>query len=444
MANANDWIRSEWLNAQAGCIGCVLQSPKLAGQLLSETTAEDFDGPGKVAYQTVSKLFTEGKSPDAVQVGEATGGAYNEYLIQCMELVPSVLSLGQYIETVKKRSRMDRLQTIFQTAAMAPTLDEMSEYLAKANELLVETSHSRAYDLQSLLLGFYERKQKGETYLPTGLRPLDANMYLSKGDYVIIAGKPSRGKTVLAMQMALAQSRQYRVGFFSLETSKEKITDRLVCHYAKVDMEHIKRANLTTEEWDQAGQAATTLTQNYKLEVIEAAGMTVDDIFHIALSKRYEIIYIDYLQIISGTGKNRTEITTNISIRLHQLSQRHKILTVALSQLSRDGSDRKSEEPDMSDLRESGQIEQDADAILMIYCQTKDDIEGPRILKTAKNKEGVTGKMALAWDGSKQTFTPMSSRVPPALPKTLKPLPYDTPIPEQWEQTQIQEGTNNA
>lgn len=440
MSNANDWIRAEWLNAQAGCIGCVLQSPKLAGQLLAETSVEDFDGHGRSIYQAISHLFSDGKSPDPVSVGELTQGAYNEYLLQCMEIVPSVLSMGEYIETVKKRSRMSRLQVLFQSAAMAPTMDAMSDYMAQANEMLVEADPERVYDLGNLILGFYERKKKGETYLSTGMQALDARVYLSKGDYGILAGQPSRGKTVLALQLALAQSRRYRVGFFSLETSKDKIMDRLVCHYAKVDMGHIKLANLTPEDWERAGKATTALSQYYHLDVIEAAGMTVDDIFHIALSRRYEIIYIDYLQIINGSGKSRYEIVTNISVRLHQLSQRHKIMTVALSQLSRASDNKKSEEPDMHDLRESGQIEQDADVVMMLYCKEKDNTEGPRILKISKNKEGNTGKLELEWDGAMQTFTPLSRRSAPPLPRRFRELPNDTPVPEEFEQTTMTTG----
>lgn len=439
MSNANDWVRSEWLNAQAGCIGCVLQSPKLAGQLLAETTEEDFDGHGRAVYQAISHLFSEGKIPDPVSVGELTQGVYNEYLLQCMEIVPSVLSLGEYIETVKKRSRMSRLQVLFYSAATAPTMDAMSDYMAQANELLVESRPGKVSDLGSLVLEFYERKKKGETYISTGMQALDARIYLAKGDYTILAGQPSRGKTVLALQLALAQSRQYRVGFFSLETSKDKLMDRIMCHYAKVPMDRIKRADLTTEDWERAGEASTALSQRFKLDVIEAAGMTVDDIFHIALSHRYEIIYIDYLQIINGSGKSRYEIVTNISVRLHQLSQRHKIMTVALSQLSRPSDNKKSEEPDMHDLRESGQIEQDADSIMMLYCKTKDDTAGPRILKIAKNKEGNTGKLDLEWAGGKQTFTPISRRVPPPQPRRFQELPDDTPIPTEFERTTMTE-----
>ena len=174
--------------------------------------------------------------------------------------------------------------------------------------------------------------------------------------------------------------------------------------------------------------------------MVEAAGYTVDQIFRTAVARRHQVIYIDYLQLAEGPGKSPYEIVTNISKRIHQLSQIHKILVVALSQLSR--SSDKGEEPGMADLRESGQIEQDADAILMIYYQDAKKKNGPRYLKVAKNKEGELGRLSLDWNGSTQTFTPMTTREAPPAPKTrLRDLPKETPVPAELEpeQTTIKE-----
>lgn len=437
----NDWVNGEWMNAQAGCIGCVCIEPKLAGRLLAETSAEDFSDVALAVYQAISSLFAEGISPDAVKVGEKLSGACNDYILQCMDIVPSVHDFPEYLRIVQEKGRMARVQASLLRAAHAPTMEAMGEELSKANELMVSKKGTKSHTLMDLVSDFYERKKKAETYIQTGLRPLDSEMFLSTGDYVIIAGRPSRGKTVVALQMALAQSRSYRVGFYSLETSKEKITDRLLCHYAKIDMDKIKHANLSDEEWERLGKAASAITQYYKLEVVEAAGMTADDILHEALSRGHEIIYIDYLQIIRGSSKlSRYDLVTDISVRLHTMAQKHKIMVVALSQLSRESTKAKTEEPDMADLRESGQLEQDADAILMIYCKHKNNTDGPRVLKIAKNKEGRLSQLNLSWDGAHQTLTPLSNRIPPAVPKTarpISPLPDDTPIPEEWEQTTI-------
>lgn len=442
----NDWVNGEWLNAQAGCIGCVCIEPKLAGRLLAETTAADFSETALKVYLAISALFSDGISPDAVKIGEKLGGDCNDYILQCMDIVPSVQGFPEYLRIVQEKGRMARVQEALLRASYAPTMDAMGEEIAKANELMVSNQKSKAYSISDLISGFYDRKQTAETYIQTGIRPLDGEMYLSAGDYMIIAGRPSRGKTVIALQMALAQAREYRVGFYSLETSKEKITDRILCHYAKVSMDSIKKAQLDEDEWAKVGTAATALSQYYHLEVVEAAGMSVEDIIHEALARRHEIIYIDYLQIIRGDSrKTRYDQVTDISIRLHTMAQKHKIMVVALSQLSRNSATAASEEPDMADLRESGQIEQDADAILMIYCKYKNNTDGARVLKIAKNKEGQLSQLNLSWDGKYQTLTPLSKRTPPPIPKTsrpIKPLPDDTPVPPEWEQTEMEEQKN--
>lgn len=436
MSDQTDSLRADWLSAQAGCIGAVLQKPELAAQLLSATAENDFDGPGRVAYLAISRLFSEGKAPDPVQVGELTGGRYHEYLLQCMDVVPSVSQLPRYIDLVRDRAKLSRVREICTAALGAETLSGISENVQQAAEALAENRRQRVFGLSELLLDFYDRKRNGETYLPSGLPALDSRLFLSAGDYVILGGRPSRGKTALAIQMALRQSRDYRVGFYSLETEKGKVTDRLLSHYARISMDRMKRADLTDTDWDTLASATTALTDHYHLEVVEAAGCTVDEIFQTALARRHQIIYIDYLQLAQGTGKSPYEVVTGISKRIHQLSQIHKIMVVALSQLSRQGD--KGEEPGMADLRESGQIEQDADAILMIYWQDAKKPSGPRWLKVAKNKEGETGRLGLDWNGSTQTFTPMTSREAPPAPKTRPVnLPKSTPVPEEWEPDQM-------
>ena len=436
MSDQTDTIRADWLSAQAGCIGAVLQKPELAGELLSATGEADFDGPGRVAWLAISRLFSEGKAPDPVQVGELAGARYHEYLLQCMDVVPSPSELPRYMDLVRDRAKLSRVREICTAAAASETLSEISDHIQQAAEALAENRRQRVFGLSEMLLDFYDRKQKGEVYLPSGLSALDSRLFLSAGDYVILGGRPSRGKTALAIQMALRQSRDYRVGFYSLETEKGKVTDRLMSHYAKVPLDRLKRADLIETEWSTLGSAASALTEHYHLEVVEAAGCTVDEIFQTALARRHQIIYIDYLQLAEGAGKSPYEVVTGISKRIHQLSQVHKIMVVALSQLSRQGD--KGEEPGMADLRESGQIEQDADAILMIYYQDAKKPSGPRWLKVAKNKEGETGRLGLDWNGNTQTFTPMTSREAPPAPR-MRPvkLPKDTPVPEEWEPDQM-------
>ena len=144
------------------------------------------------------------------------------------------------------------------------------------------------------------------------------------------------------------------------------------------------------------------------IEFVDAAGCTLEDIRAATLMRGYKIIFVDYLQLIQSGGYNRTEQVTAISMGLHTMAQTLGVTVVALSQLSRNPSDARNQLPDMSRLRESGQIEQDADVVLMLSLKDCNDRDGQRILQIAKNKEGTRPDMVLNFDGERQTFTKAS------------------------------------
>nr|WP_297274527.1 DnaB-like helicase C-terminal domain-containing protein [uncultured Agathobaculum sp.] len=142
-----------------------------------------------------------------------------------------------------------------------------------------------------------------------------------------------------------------------------------------------------------------------KLELIPASGWGVQDILATALARQHRVVFVDYLQLIRAAGRNRTEQVTNISLALHEMAQAHGILVVALSQLNRASTDRADATPTLADLRESGQIEQDADAVLALYIDPDEDAPmDDRKLRVLKNKEGRLGDFSLAFDGSTQSF----------------------------------------
>ena len=204
--------------------------------------------------------------------------------------------------------------------------------------------------------------------------------------------------------MAAHMGRQDKVGFYSLETSTAKLTNRLVANRCLIDFGHINRREMTPEEWERAVKWKKDLTES-RIELISAAGWRVDDILHTALNQQHQIVFIDYLQLIRAAGRNRTEQVTNISLALHEMAQAHGILVVALSQLNRASTDRADATPTLIDLRESGQIEQDADAVLALYIDPDEDApQNDRKLRVLKNKEGTLGEFSLAFDGSTQTF----------------------------------------
>ena len=222
---------------------------------------------------------------------------------------------------------------------------------------------------------------------------------------MVVGGRPSAGKTALTLQIALHMARKYRVVYFSLETSADKIYDRLIANYTGTPLAEIKEPQ-TIKDWGRIAESTDSFSK-LNLTVVEAAGWTVGQLRAKAMQLRAEVVFIDYLSLLQSPGNSRYEKVSNISIDLHTMAQKQKLLVVALSQLNRGGD---GQEPSLTDLRESGQIEQDADVVLLLHSQDEDDQEADRGLIIAKNKEGAVGKMLLRFDGALQRFMEVVSR----------------------------------
>lgn len=428
-------VTSDWLEAQNAAIGCILVDPTLAAELLSETTKEDFSGTALAAYEVISQVFAAGQSPDPVLVAARLGPEYRDYLSQLVELTPSTAMLGQYIALTKERSRMARIRTIMLQGAEADSLAAMQSTIQAANELCVQNGRQQESSMEDLAFRFYDRIKTGERYILTGMQEIDSRVHLRPGGMNVIGAAPGRGKTALALQIACNQAKNYRVGYYTLEADDDQLFERLLASVSSVSMDQLtNKKTLTKYDYDRIGSAASQLATR-KLWIQSAHGWTVDEIFHHAVAHRYDVIFIDYLQLVTCDARDRTQEVAKISMRIHTLAQRNKILVHALSQVSRDfKSDKKSEEIGMSDLRESGQIEQDADTIMLLYLATKGNFSGHRQLKIAKNKQGRTGQLELNWYGETQRFEPLPTKSAPPVPNVYK-LPDSTPVP--FEQTEI-------
>ena len=289
--------------------------------------------------------------------------------------------------------------------------------------------------MEDLAFRFYDRIKTGERYILTGMQEIDSRVHLRPGGMNVIGAAPGRGKTALALQIACNQAKNYRVGYYTLEADDDQLFERLLSSASSVSMDQLtNKKTLTKYDYDRIGSAASQLATR-KLWIQSAHGWTVDEIFHHAVAHCYDVIFIDYLQLVTCNAKDRTQEVAKISMRIHTLAQRNKILVHALSQVSRDfKGDKKSEEIGMSDLRESGQIEQDADTIMLLYLDIKGDFSGHRQLKIAKNKQGRTGQLEMNWYGATQRFEPLPTKSAPPVPNVYK-LPDSTPVP--FEQTEI-------
>lgn len=435
-----------WLDSQNGAIGSCLLDMSLVPVLMSETRAEDFSGPARKVWLAFSELLAESRPADVIAVNEKLHGECHDYLMQVMEITPTTALFQSYIDATKNQAMLNRVRAAMMEAAVSNDLESMKRAIEQASAALVsQKSSGERRDISSLLENFFSRKRNKVHYMDSGFAAFNRHAYLEPGDFVVIGGEPSSGKTALAAQMASTQAGEYRVGFYSLETSQGKVVDRLMALWGDIGMGKIKTADFCEEDWTNLAITASNLSRR-KMDIIRAGGWTVDEIYRDAIAHQYQVIYIDYLQIIKSDANNRYEAVTNISAAIHQYAQRTQILTIALSQLSRIN---KNEKPTMRDLRESGQIEQDADLIILLYEPT-DQTNGScnRIADVVKNKEGLTGPVGMIFDGNRQQFVSISLRTPPAEPKRRnynKPyqrLPDNTPVPEEFIPETMQEVKN--
>lgn len=395
-------LTGEWLNAQHSVLGAALIEPSLVPKIMQETSERDYQGGCLMVYTAIRKLFLAGETVDVVTVANALPAELRGFILQLMEITPTAANVDRYIAICREQARKNSIQDIARRILETDSTEQMGKLLEEATGMMVDRSSVKIVTMNDALASFYERHTQQVQYLSWPIRVLDDYIFAELGDFIVLGGYPSSGKSCYALQCAWHWARNYKVGFFSLETSSQKLFDRQMASVANLSMSNIKRNSLTKDDWDKLGSMTVDIV-NRNLELIPAAGYTPADVRAMTMQRGYQIIFVDYLQLLQSPGKNRTEQVTAISIALHTMAQSLGVTVVALSQLARQGKDR--EHPDMSDLRESGQIEQDADLIMLLSLEDKENNKGPRILDIAKNKEGERAKTLLAFDGAHQTFS---------------------------------------
>lgn len=393
-----------WLNAQYSVLGSALIDQQVVPKVLHETRESDYFGTCQTVYKALRKLFNAGSPIDPVSVKAQLGDSYMEFILQLMEITPTAANIDMYITLCKEQARTNQLRDIARQMTEEEDGDKLRSLLEQASGMMVQRSSLKITTMADALQSFMERHTRQTNYLTWPVGELNDRLYAEPGDFIIIGGYPSTGKSAWALQCAWHWARNYKVGFFSLETSSEKLFDRQMAAVARLSMDSIKRNTIDQKEWERVCAMSTEITAR-NLELIPAAGMTPADVRAVTMMRGYQIIFVDYLQLLQGSGENRTTQVTQISIALHTLAQSMGVTVVALSQLARQGKQDKNTPPDMSALRESGQIEQDADLIMMLSLQDKDNPAGPRELRIRKNKEGTCPNILLDFDGKHQTFS---------------------------------------
>lgn len=400
MAVAGD----KWLDAQYSVLGSMLISPEVVPKVMHETTEADYCGGCLTVYRAIQSLFLSGSPVDPVAVASSLGSNYREFLVQLMEITPTAANIDLYTNICREQSRVAAIREIAARMAAEENMDKLRPLVEQANGLMVQRPGLKITTMQDALEAFMEHHTQERKYLTWPVTELNEYIYAEPGDFIIIGGYPSSGKSAWALQCAWHWARDHKVGFFSLETSSEKLFDRQMSAIAELTMDAIKRNDIKQSEWEHICSISPEITSR-NLELVPAAGMTPADVRAVTMMRGYQIIFVDYLQLLQGSGENRTNQVTSISIALHTLAQSMGVTVVALSQLARQADKQSKADPDMSSLRESGQIEQDADLVMMLSLADKEQPGGDRNLRIRKNKEGICPNVLLAFDGKHQTFS---------------------------------------
>lgn len=420
-------IQSQRLaTAQAAVLGAMLIDADCIADVLADTSETMFVSSAyRTVYGCIRQLFQEAQPVDPVTVGaalkERAGQDYGELLVQLMDVTPTSANVGSYVEILKRESIVWRLRGIGAALAETEDLPAAERLMEKANAAMSLKSGVEVWDMTQMWENFCQRHaQTAKTeYIRWGYDFIDERVYTARGDYCVIGGYSSIGKTCLALCMAMKMAQQYRVGFFSYETDKEKLTDRIMSAKAMVGLSDIKQNKLGEKEWEELAYAASSLSRT-GLQIMQCSGFTVADIQSVALSRHYDVVFVDYLQLVEADGRKgwgRPEEVGSISRGLQRMSHEHGITAVVLSQLTPDDGRKKNEAPTMYDLRESRQIAMDADVIFLLYLEDPADRAGPRILKCDKNKDGQAGwYKVMQFQGRIQSFRPMPKPVAKAAP----------------------------
>ena len=396
----------------------------------------------KAIYAIIANLKLLNQKVDALIVAEELrrNGTYDEasgknYLAQLAQSVPSVANVENYAKIIREkyylRTLMDAASEMLKNAAdeelPADTIMDAAEQKiynirqgTKDNEptRLSDIITNEVYDnLQKLTDPALAAEYKG---IPTGFSLLDKYMTgLNKSDLILIGARPAMGKTSFALNIArnVAVQAKKKVVFFSLEMGKEQLAQRILSTEARVESQKMRTGELTDDDWQRIAQATVSLNEA-ELYFDDTANITVPEMkARVRKMRDVDCVIIDYLQLMQGTKRtdSRVQEVSEITRSLKLMAKDLKIPVITCSQLSRSTEGRgKSHKPQLSDLRESGSIEQDADIVLMLYRESYYDEEKNETVVTdetkaqvivAKNRHGGTGEIDLHWNGNYTMFS---------------------------------------
>ncbi|WP_028594547.1 replicative DNA helicase [Paenibacillus assamensis] len=425
-----DRVPPQHAEAEQAVLGAILLQSEALITSMERVQAEDFYQPAhQIIYEAMIELGEEGQPIDIVTLAAKLQSKNQlddignvSYLSQLANAVPTAANVDYYAQIIEEKSMLRRLiRTATQIASEGYTgEDNIGALLSDAERRILEISNRRSSSgfiaIKDVLMDVFERVEllseqtEGTTGIPSGFTDLDKmTSGFQRSDLIIVAARPSVGKTAFALNVAqnVGVRAKETVAIFSLEMSAAQLVQRMICAESNVDATRLRSGKLEDDDWEKLTMSIASLSEA-QIFIDDTPGITVADIRAKCRRLKKEhglgMILIDYLQLIQGRGKageNRQQEVSEISRTLKMIARELEVPVIALSQLSRGVEQRQDKRPMMSDLRESGSIEQDADIVAFLYRDDYYDKESEKknIIEIiiAKQRNGPVGTVELVF-----------------------------------------------
>lgn len=395
------------MNLHKILLGALIIKPNLAPYALPDLEIEHFPPDLQPVFAALSGLWNAKGKLDAVaacarypEQKTAILDCAQECEAECIRITRE--NVENWTQIIQEQAALTRFQSLaLQAGSALTTFADLPDLYSQMGEALTLDREEQDFKpIGELVDNYIRRLDEKPRYIPSGIPVLDKHLHLAPGNLFIIGGRPSAGKTALSLQMACEQARRgLRVCYFSLETDPDTLTARIIANRLAAPLADVKGKTVPQSDLDGLADL-----HKLPLYIRSASGKGVGWVKAQAQRMKAQAVYIDYLQLLAdGKAKDRYQQITGISIALHELAQTTGILVVALAQLNRNAAH---SSPSTADLKESGQLEQDADAILLL----SDDGEQYQAV-LAKNKEGRVGEVPMTFDKPRQRFLAVTSEL---------------------------------
>ena len=431
------------IEAEQAVLGSMLTDKDAVIAGIEILKPEDFyREDNKAIYQAVYNLYRKGEPIDVITVKsqlieegnfEKVGGL--EYLALLPDKVPTTANVEMYIKIIEEKSILRNLiQTSNQLIELGYSQNEEVDYIMDEAEKrifnIMKNRNQKGYTpIKDILIDSFQQIERmynqkdAISGIRSGFIDLDRKTSgLNNSDLILVAARPAMGKSAFAINIAtnVAMRANVPVVIFNLEMSKEQVANRILCSEAMVDSNKIKTGQMEDSDWEKLASTLGPLSAS-EIYIDDTPGISIMEIRakarKLKLEKNIGLIVIDYLQLIQGTGKkgaSREQEISEISRSLKILAKELDVPVIALSQLSRASEQRKDHRPMLSDLRESGAIEQDADIVMFIYRDDYYNEDSPKKgvaeIILAKHRGGSIGTIELLWLGNYTKFVDLDKR----------------------------------